>query len=165
MTRKATGEQIHIAAAFTDGDSDELVVGRNGIFYDRKGDDWDATIVRLVAHPISVREAFWLPYKRVGKLIGEQINKFASSRDKEMQDKAAKSADKAAQVVVVSPPHAPEPPFDIAKFVGIFAGIGIAIGAIGSVLLAIASGFLSLKIWQMPLAIMGIMLLISFPRC
>ena len=162
LTRKATGEKIHIAAAFTDGDSDELVVGRNGIFYDRKGDDWDATIVRLVAHPISVREAFWLPYKRVGKLIGEQINKFASSRDKEMQDNAAKSADKSAQVVVVS--HAqPEPPFDIAKFVGIFAGIGIAIGAIGSVLLAIASGFLSLKIWQMPLAIMGIMLLISFP--
>jgi hypothetical protein len=163
VTRKATGEQIHVAAAFTDGDSDELVVGRNGIFYDRKGDDWDATIVRLVAHPISVREAFWLPYKRVGKLIGEQINKFASSRDKEMQDKAAKSADKSAQVVVMAQPHAPEPPFDIAKFVGIFAGIGIAIGAIGSVLLAIASGFLSLKIWQMPLAIMGIMLLISFP--
>lgn len=163
VTRKATGEQIHIAAAFTDGDSDELVVGRNGIFYDRKGNDWDATIVRLVAHPISVREAFWLPYKRVGKLIGEQINKFASSRDKEMQDKAAKSVDKSAQVVVVSQAHPPEPPFDIAKFVGIFAGIGIAIGAIGSVLLAITSGFLSLKIWQMPLAIMGIMLLISFP--
>lgn len=163
LTRKATGEKIHIAAAFTDGESDELAVGRNGIFYDRKGDDWDATIVRLVAHPISVREAFWLPYKRVGKLIGEQINKFASSRDKEMQDKAAKSADKSAQVVVVAQAHPPEPPFDIAKFVGIFAGIGIAIGAIGSVLLAIASGFLSLKIWQMPLTIMGIMLLISFP--
>ena len=163
LTRKATGEKIHIAAAFTDGDSDDLAVGRNGIFYDRKGDDWDATIVRLVAHPISVREAFWLPYKRVGKLIGEQINKFASSRDKEMQEKAAKSADKGTQVVVVAQAHPPEPPFDIAKFVGIFAGIGIAIGAIGSVLLAIASGFLSLKIWQMPLAIMGIMLLISFP--
>lgn len=163
VTRKATGEKIHIAAAFTDGDSDDSVVGRNGIFYDRKGDDWDATIVRLVAHPISVREAFWLPYKRVGKLIGEQINKFASSRDKEMQDKAAKSADDSAKVVVVAQTHPPEPPFDIAKFVGIFAGIGIAIGAIGSVLLAITSGFLSLKIWQMPLAILGIMLLISFP--
>ena len=163
VTRKATGEKIHIAAAFTDGDSDDLVVGRNGIFYDREGGDWDATIVRLVAHPISVREAFWLPYKRVGKLIGEQIDKFASSRDKEMQEKAAKNADKAAQVVVVAPPHPPHAPFDIAKFVGIFAGIGIAIGAIGSVLLAIASGFLSLKIWQMPLAILGIMLLISFP--
>jgi hypothetical protein len=164
ITRKVTGEKRMIAAAFTDGGSDDLVVGKNGIFYDRAGNDWDATIVRLVAHPISVREAFWLPYKRVGKLIGEQINKFASSRDKEMQDKAAANVNEGSKVVVVAqaaPP--PEPPFDIAKFVGIFAGIGIAIGAIGSVLLAITSGFLSLRIWQMPLAIGGVILLISFP--
>ncbi|MEP7121957.1 MAG: hypothetical protein ABJE95_13640 [Byssovorax sp.] len=164
ITRKVTGEKRMIAAAFTDGGSDDLVVGKNGIFYDREGRDWDATIVRLVAHPISVREAFWLPYKRVGKLIGEQINKFASSRDKEMQDKAAANVDSGSKVVVVAQAAPlPEPPFDIARFVGIFAGIGIAIGAIGSVLLAIAGGFLSLRIWQMPLAIGGVILLISFP--
>ena len=52
-------------------------MGRNGIFYDRKGVDWDATIIKIVEHPISVRQAFWMPYKRVGKLIGEQIEKFA----------------------------------------------------------------------------------------
>jgi hypothetical protein len=163
ITRKVTGEKRMIAAAFTDGGSDDLVVGKNGIFYDREGHDWDATILRLVAHPISVREAFWLPYKRVGKLIDEQINKFASSRDKEMQDKAAANVNEGSKVVVVAHANPPEPPFDIAKFVGIFAGIGIAIGAIGSVLLAITSGFLSLRIWQMPLAILGIILLISFP--
>lgn len=163
ITRKVTGEKRMIAVAFTDGGSDDLAIGKNGIFYDRKGDDWDATIVRLVAHPISVREAFWLPYKRVGKLIGEQINKFASSRDKEMQDKAAANVNERSKVVVVAQAAPPEPPFDIARFVGIFAGIGIAIGAIGSVLLAITSGFLSLRIWQMPLAILGVILLISFP--
>ncbi len=163
ITRKVTGEKRMIAAAFTDGGSDDLVVGKNGIFYDREGHDWDATIVRLVAHPISVREAFWLPYKRVGKLIGEQINKFASSRDKEMQDKAAANVGEGSKVVVVAHAAPPEPPFDIGKFVGIFAGIGIALGAIGSVLLAITGGFLSLRLWQMPLAIFGIVLLISFP--
>ena len=165
ITRKVTGEKRMIAAAFTDGGSDDLAIGKNGIFYDRAGNDWDATIVRLVAHPISVREAFWLPYKRVGKLIGEQINKFASSRDKEMQDKAAANVNEGSNkvVVVAQPATPPEPPFDIAKFVGIFAGIGIAIGAIGSVLLAITSGFLSLKIWQMPLAVGAVILLISFP--
>ena len=165
ITRKVTGEKRMIAAAFTDGGSDDLAIGKNGIFYDRAGNDWDATIVRLVAHPISVREAFWLPYKRVGKLIGEQINKFASSRDKEMQDKAAANVNEGSNKVVVVAQAAPPiaPPFDIARFVGIFAGIGIAIGAIGSVLLAITSGFLSLKLWQMPLAVCGVILLISFP--
>lgn len=57
--RKATGEKMYIVTAFTNGDSDHLAVGRNGVFYDRQGRDWDATIVRLVEHPISLREAFW----------------------------------------------------------------------------------------------------------
>ena len=32
----------------TNGDSDNLMVGRNGLFYDRKGRDWDATIAKIV---------------------------------------------------------------------------------------------------------------------
>jgi len=166
VTRKGTGEKMTIAAAITGGDSDELAVGRNGIFYDREGNDWDATIVKLVDQPISVRQAFWLPYKRVSKLIGEQINKFASSREKEMNDKAAANVATGAKVADAPAAAAaapPAPPFDIGKFAGIFAGIGIALGAIGSVLLAIVSGFLSLKIWQMPLAIGAIILVISCP--
>ncbi len=170
LTRKVSGEKMTIAAALTGGDSDDMVVGRNGIFYDRQGNDWDATVVRLVEQPISVAQAFWLPYKRVGKLIGEQVNKFASAQDKAAQDRAAggvadgtRATESARAAAAPAPLAAPEPPFDIARFVGIFAGIGIAIGAIGSVLLAIASGFLSLRVWQMPLAVLAVMLLISFP--
>jgi hypothetical protein len=170
LTRKVTGEKMSIAAAFTGGDSDDLAVGRNGIFYDRQGNDWDATIVKLVEQPISVAQAFWLPYKRVGKLISEQINKFASSQDKAAQERAsagveggAKAAEAAPVAAAAAAPAPPPEPFDIGKFVGIFAGIGIAIGAIGSVLLAVASGFLSLKVWQMPLAVGAVMLLISLP--
>src|SRR5690606_992609 len=44
--RKGSGEKLSIVAAFTNGDSDNLMVGRNGLFYDRKGRDWDATIDR-----------------------------------------------------------------------------------------------------------------------
>jgi hypothetical protein len=166
LTRKATGEKMTIAAAFTGGDSDELAVGRNGIFYDRQGHDWDATIIKLIEHPISVAQAFWLPYKRVGKLIGEQINKFAASRDKEAQERTSAGVADGTKVAEAAPTAAAAPPpapFDIARFVGIFAGIGIAIGAIGSVLLAITSGFLSLRVWQMPLALLAVVLLISAP--
>jgi len=31
------------------------MVGRNGVFYDRKGRDYDATITKIVASPISLR--------------------------------------------------------------------------------------------------------------
>ena len=45
-TRKSTNQKLQIVAAFTAGDSDNLMVGRNGVFYDRKGQDWDATITK-----------------------------------------------------------------------------------------------------------------------
>ncbi|HNI46135.1 MAG TPA: hypothetical protein PK230_15635, partial [Chitinophagales bacterium] len=54
-------------------------------------------------------------------------------------------------------------PFDIAKFAGVFAAIGLAIGAIGSVIMAIISGFLALEWWKMPLALLGLILIISGP--
>jgi len=165
-TRKSDGKKMTIAAAFTEGDSDELMVGRNGLFYDRNGADWDATIVKIVEHPISIRQAFWLPYKRVGKLIGEQIEKIASARDKEIQDKAATNvAGAGASVDAAGKPPAPAPPpaFDIGKFAGVFAAIGIAVGMIGTALAAVATGFLGLRWWQMPLALLGLMLLISGP--
>ncbi|MFO0758787.1 MAG: hypothetical protein U0359_20010 [Byssovorax sp.] len=178
-TRKATGEKMTIAAAVTGGDADNLMVGRNGIFYDRAGHDWDATVVKLVEQPISIRQAFWLPYKRVAKLIDEQIEKFASSRDKEMQDKAAAGvADtaKTAEAASAAPPAAPgaaptpaappsaaEQAFDVGKFAGIFAAIGLAVGAIGSALAAMASGLLALAWWKLPLVLVGVLLLISGP--
>ena len=96
-TRKATGEKKQIVAAFTGGDSDNLMVGRNGIFYDRQGLDWQATITKIIDHPISIRQAFWSPYKRLGRMIGEQIEKFASARDKALDTHAADMAATAAK--------------------------------------------------------------------
>jgi len=55
-----------IAAAFTAGDVDNLMVGRNGVFIDRKNKDWEATITKVIDSPISIRQAFWSPYKKAG---------------------------------------------------------------------------------------------------
>lgn len=152
---------MNIAAAFTNGDADNLMVGRNGIFYDRKGQDWDATITKIVEHPISVRQAFWYPYKRIGKMIGEQIEKMASAREKAVQDQAASGITSSAQTAEAG--KAPPTPFDVGKFAGIFAAIGLAVGAIGTAIASVVTGFISLIWWQMPLAILGLILLISGP--
>ncbi|MDD2724023.1 MAG: hypothetical protein PHH59_08400 [Methylovulum sp.] len=160
-TRPGTQETMTIAAAFTAGDSDNLMQGRNGIFYDRQGHDWDATIVKIIEHPISISQAFWSPYKRLGKMVSEQIEKFAAARDKDAQDKTLANTTAVAAAPASTTP--PAPPFDIARFAGIFAAIGLAVGAIGTMLASIASGFLSLVWWQMPLALLGIMLIISGP--
>jgi hypothetical protein len=161
--RRGGTEKMTIAAAFTGGDSDYLMVGRNGVFYDRKGDDWDATIVRVIEHPISIRQAFWSPYKRVGRMINDQITKMASARDKAVTDKAGAGIADAGKKAEAGKPAAPPPPFDVGKFAGIFAAIGLAVGAIGTAIAAVVTGFLSLVWWQMPIAIGGLMLIISGP--
>ncbi len=155
-----------IVAAMTGGDADEMMVpGRNGVFYDRQGRDWNASVVKVVEAPISVRQAFWSPYKRIGRMIGDQIQKFAAARDKAVDAKAAAGVAEAGAKVEApaAAPAAPPAPFDIAKFAGIFAAIGLALGALGTALAAVVSGFLSLPAWQMPLVIVGIVLLISGP--
>ena len=159
-TRSGSSEHMYIAAAFTGGDSDNLMIGRNGLFYDRLDRDWDATIVKIIEHPISVRQAFMSPYKRIGRMIGEQIAKFAAAKDSAVD---ATAGTKLAGIGT-SPDATKTPtPFDVGKFAGIFAAIGLALGAIGTALAAVMGGFLSLALWQMPLVIGGIMLMISGP--
>jgi hypothetical protein len=176
--------KMTIAAAVTAGHTGQIRAGRNGIFVDRKGDDWDATLVKVIENPISIRQAFWSPYIRLARFVGEQIEKFATARDDEAKEithgsvkVAADEANKnatlkapppdaaapAAAAAAAAAPAAPIAGFDVAKFAGIFAAIGLAIGAIGSSLVAVMSGFVSLKWWQMPLACAGIMLVISGP--
>jgi len=172
-TLKKGNEKKMIVAAFTDGDFDNIDVGRNGIFYDRQGRDWDATIIKIVDNPISIRQAFWSPYRKVSKFINNQVEKFASAKEKEVDtvaqtgvEKTASKVDTGLKAFVQAAPAAaaaPPAPFDIGKFVGIFAAISLALGAIGSVLMSIFTGFFSLTWWKMPLAVIGIMLAISGP--
>jgi hypothetical protein len=159
-------EKLSIAAAFTAGDSDQLMVGRNGVFYDRQGRDWNATITKLVEHPISLRQAFWSPYKRLMRMIGEQLQKIAASKAAAVEGKLGETAvgvGKKVDAPAAAKLAAAPTPFDVGKFAGIFAAIGLAVGAIGTAAAAMFTGLLALKWWQIPLALGGLMLLISAP--
>jgi hypothetical protein len=170
---RLTNETMTIVAALTDGDIDNISVGRNAVFYDRNGKDWDATIVKIIDNPISIRQAFWSPYKKLSKFISTQTEKIAASREKEVEAATTSGAggviskvDTGISGSVQAKPAAtavPPQPFDIGKFVGIFAALSLAIGAIGSVLASALTGFFSLKWFLMPIAIIGLMLAISLP--
>ncbi len=166
LVRRATGEKMSIVAVVSNGDADHMLVGRNGIFYDRQNRDWDATIVKVIDNPMSLRQAFWSPYKKIAKLVEHQIEKFAATRDQEVEAQASTAVEEGAVKVTEAAPPAPgakPTSFDVAKFAGIFAAIGLAIGAIGGALGAMLSAFSRLAWWQMPLAIMGLMLVVSGP--
>lgn len=160
---RPTGERMHIAAAFTAGDSDYLMVGRNGIFYDRKGRDWDATITKVVENPISVRQAFWSPYKKLVRMIEEMAAKRAAAADAEADAKLAASASNATDAEKAAAEKPPEPKkIDV----GTVAAISVAIAGIGTVLATLfgkLTGLFALPFWQICLAVAGIMLAISTP--
>jgi len=120
------------------------------------GKDWDATIIKIVEHPISIRQAFFSPYKKMAKLIEQQVEKFASTRDKEA------SAQAQGHIEAGTTAKPPEN-FDVAKFAGVFAAIGLAIGAIGGAMGSMLAAFSRLAWWQTPLALLGIVLVISTP--
>lgn len=162
-TRKSDGKTMTIAAVLGDGDSDFLSVGRNGLFVDKSGADWDATVTKIIEQPISLRQAVWSPYKKLATFIETQINNFAAAREKKVDQNLSSGVGTVASTANSPAGTAPKPAFDIGKFVGIFAAIGLALGAIGAALAALGSAFMSLAWWQMPLAILGVFLLISVP--
>lgn len=154
-----TGEKKTIVAAFTGGSADYLMVGRNGVFYDRKGLDWDATITKLIENPISVREAFFSPYKRLVRFLEEQATKSATAAEAASQESlqnvttetlTAKDANTAKATI--------KPKFDLS----IIAAMGVAVGGIATALGMMLQAFFGLG-WLMPLGLVGIMLLISGP--
>lgn len=164
-TRK-NGEKMTVVAMFGDGDAYSLYVGRNGIFYDKKGDDWDAKIIKVVENPISIRQAFWTPYRKVAKFVESQIENFAAAREKKVDGDLSAGAGTAltgATTASAAGTPAAKPAFDVAKFAGIFAAIGLALGAIGAALTAALTGFLKLAPWQMILVVVAVILIISAP--
>lgn len=163
-TRKGTGEKMQIVAAFTNGDADNLMVGRNGVFYDRQGRDWDATITKIVDNPISIRQAFWAPYKKLVRLIEEQVAKRAAAAEAASDAKLAKTAEAAAQADKTA--AAAAKPESKKVDVGTVAALGVAFGALSTAFAAIAgyaTGLLKLPFWQVCLAVVGLLLLVSGP--
>ena len=162
--RKATGEKLQIVAAFTSGDSDNLMVGRNGIFYDRKGRDWDATITKIIENPISIPQAFWAPYKKVVRMIEEQVAKRAAAADAVATQKLELTATTVvnADPTKPPPPPAPQPP-KTKMDTGTLAAIGLVLTTLLAALGGIFGAIAKLPPWQVPLAILGILLAISLP--
>ncbi|MFK7929673.1 MAG: hypothetical protein AB8H79_15885 [Myxococcota bacterium] len=156
---RPSGEKMQIAAAFTDGDSDYLMVGRNGVFYDRDGKDWDATITKIIDNPISLRQAFWAPYKALVKFFED----LAASRAAAKEAAAKKQQMEAANAAAGKPGETPKAP---GIDVGMVAAIAVGLGALGTMSVAMIgyiTGLFSLYFWMICLVFLGIFIAISLP--
>ena len=151
---------MNIAAVLTDGDVDGLRPGKHAVFYDRDGNDWSAVVTSIVDNPLSLKQAFWAPYKKASNWISDKVNKFAA-------DKAAKgegtlstitesATNKPADGVETATKAAP---FDVGKI----AVITMAIAAVTGVVTLIVNTLKTLTWWQWLVLIAVLMLVISMP--
>ena len=156
-TSKTKAATMDIVAVMTDGHTRDLRPGKNGLFYDLEGGDWDAVITKVVENPISVKDAFWAPYRKVARFISDKIDKSAADKDAAALSKLQTTAD--------AGPAGAKQPFDVGKFAGIAAAIGLAIAGIGGALALIGTAIKGMTWWQWLIVIAAVLLIISGPSC
>lgn len=160
--RRSDGRAVEVCVGVTDGDTDNLAVGRNGLFYDREDHEYDATITKIIDNPISIRQAFWSPYKKFARSVEAFVNKRAAAAEAESDAKLASAAANAAGTPAVAPAPVAVPVVIPKIDVGTVAALGVAIGGITAALGAILDAVFGLGYW-MPLGIVALVLVISGP--
>lgn len=164
LSRKDEAAKKVICAAVTYRGVGRISVGKNAVFYDRYGKDWDALVVKVIANPISLREAALSPFRKIGELIGGQLDKLAASREKAVEagvDKGFAGADQALAEGRVAAPAAPAGGGMGAM--GMLAGGGLAIAAVTSAFAFIAQTFQKVSSLQLLYTAIILILCIMLP--
>jgi hypothetical protein len=123
ITGQPAMQPFTIAVPATSGAKGNLVVGKQGVFFDIDGKEYDARIVRILENPISVREALVAPFVRLWDFVMGKIEKMAGASEKELQ--------KTTDTLITAPPAAAAP---AAAPVGLLMGLSVSVAALGSAL-------------------------------
>jgi hypothetical protein len=158
LTRPGTKETRTICATFTSGFAHSLWVGRNGIFYDLDGKDWDAVIVKMVDNSISLKEAFWDPWRKIAALISGQVRKMLTAKQDAALVSAAKKIESPGAVAAEAPKK-----MEGAALASTAAALGIAVGLISTAIGGMVSAVAGLPLWKSALGLVAILLMVSGP--
>ena len=150
ITRPAEGATRQICAVVTAGTVAGLYVGRNGVFCDRDGKDWEAVITKVVEAEVSLAEAFWSPWRKLGESVAGIVKKF-------LGEKQAKST------ALVSAPAAAPAKEGGAAMASSVAAIGIGVGMLGAAAASLMAVLSSMTALQIAGSVLGLILVISLP--
>ena len=108
LVNPATKATRSVCSVVTKGSIGRLYVGRNGVFHDLDGNEWEAVITRIVENQVSLAEAFWMPWRKVGEAISGTARKFLGDKQSCAQktlDTGAKTRNRAEpRSLQASPP-------------------------------------------------------------
>ena len=157
LSRPATGEAREVCAVVTAGPTAGLYAGRNGIFIDCDGKDWEAVVAKVVEAQVSLREAFWAPWAKIGNTISEQCKKFLSSK----QDAAVAQVGEGATAAAAAPKAAEAP--NGAALASSVAALGVGIGMAGAAVGGLIGLVAGLPLWKVLAGVAAVILIVSLP--
>lgn len=164
IKRPSEGLTGTILAVVTAGLAEGLVVGRNGLFVDKAGKDWEATVCHVELQPISLLEAFFSPWRKVGNAFTGVFQKFiASKNDAVTAAMTSKATETATSVTAGAKPAAPAATALPGASMASIATLGIALSFVASAVAAIAAAVTNTPLWKTGLVIVGIILVVSVP--
>ena len=164
LTRKGAAETRSICAVITAGRTIPLYVGRNGLFYDRDGNPWDATITKVVMSQVSLREAFWAPWRKIGEMIGAQVKKFVGDTQSKTVGGVTKTVDGVgANAAAKANGNPADASANSAALASSVAALGIGIGMVGAAFAGIVGLVAGLPWWKTAIGVLLIIAAVSLP--
>ncbi len=157
LTRPATGEAREVCAVVTAGPTAGLYVGRNGMFVDCDGKDWEAVVAKVVESQVSLREAFWAPWAKIATTISEQCKKFLSSK----QDAAVAQVGETTTAAAAAPKPAEAP--SGAALASSVAALGVGVGMAGAAIGGLIGLVAGLPLWKVLAGVAAVILIVSLP--
>ncbi len=149
LSRPSEGATRQICAVVTAGTVAQLYVGRNGVFYDRDGKDWDAVITKVVEAQVSLKEAFWAPWRKLGEGVAAAVKKFLGDK----QASAQKSVEAGTQSAQAGG----------AAMASSVAAIGIGVGMVGAAAASLMAAISGMSAMQIALSVVALILVVSLP--
>lgn len=149
LTRPSDKAESQICAVATAGTVRGLYVGRNGVFYDRDGKDWEAVVTKVVEAEVSLSEAFWTPWRKLGEGVAATVKKFLGEKQAAAQSKAEAGVQNAQA--------------GAAAMASSVAAIGIGVGMMGAAFASILAAISGMSWLQILISIVALVLVVSLP--
>ncbi len=157
LSRPSEKKTRTICAVFTAGSAEPLAVGRNGVFFDLEGKDWEATLVHLQPNPMGLAEAFFAPWRKVGKAFTEGVRKLIASKGDAATASMVAKAENASKGTGSVPANS-------GAMMASVATLGIALSFVATAVTGILAALTNTPFWKIGLAVLGIVCIVSVPN-
>jgi hypothetical protein len=169
---------FYIVTPVTNGDINELGMGKRGVLFDLDGREWDTRVVQVVENPINLREAMLAPFKRLARLVSATTERVTTGVEAQLTGQISqagtgletglKSGIATPPAAAITAPPATEAPVpNTNNSTGGFRDIalfgGVAVAALGSSFAYIAQTFSNMNGWHVVCALAAGLAIVLIP--